>query len=106
MDPLLSDSLNVTDRTYLGSLTFHEGYKVLIRMANEACARKNAEVIKLNPEDPQYSRKLAALQMTARAASEFSALLFKSVEWHAQLGAVQTKELEDVEKTEAKKLVV
>lgn len=79
---LLANELNDVDRSYLENLTHHEGYKVLVRLLNDQCAQANADVIKVDPESPDYEKKLAERQRKARFMSEFCTNVLSSVDSH------------------------
>lgn len=85
--PLLSDSLSETQRLSLSSLKQHPGFAVLELMMMEACKRATEEVIKLDPSEEGYERKLKALQSRARDRNEFSLLILMSVDWQSAMAA-------------------
>lgn len=94
MDPLCYN-LTPVERGYLNQLASMPGFKILQRMLDEASDQSAREVIKLKPTDPDYLRKLQALQYTARAINSFAAALLKSIEMHckaADLEAAMQKE--------------
>ncbi|SRR6266550_2998904 len=88
--PLLANELTDTQRVSLASLRQHPGFSVLEELLMAACRRATEEVIKLDPVEEGYERKLKALQSRARERNEFSSLVLKSIDWQAQ--AVAPKE--------------
>jgi hypothetical protein len=90
-EPLLSTSLTETQRLNLSAMKQHPGYAVLELMLTEACRRATEDVIKLNPIEEGYERKLKALQSRARDRNEFSLLVLASVDWQSQFSEIEQK---------------
>jgi hypothetical protein len=91
--PLLSDTLTETQRLNLTGLRHHPGFSVLELMFMEACKRATEDVIKLDPIEEGYERKLKALQSKARDRSEFSLLVLQSIDWQTAMAeASQTQD--------------
>ena len=88
--PLLAGELTEAQRVSLAALSRHPGYAVLESLLMAACRRATEEVIKLDPIEEGYERKLRALQSRARERNEFSSLILRSIEW--QTGAVSAQE--------------
>lgn len=101
--PLLSDSLSETQRLNLSALKQHPGFAVLELMFMEACKRATEEVIKLDPTEEGYERKLKALQSKARDRSEFSLLVLASIDWQSAMVEI-SKQLPE-EKPEGNRIV-
>lgn len=95
MKPLCLDTLSPEDRVYLGNMSAHPGYQVLKKLISDACKQATEAVIKLDPADDQYDRKLKALQFTARAVNDFSSTLLKSVEMHSLMAAAEDAKKEE-----------
>lgn len=95
---LLADSLNDVDRAYLENLQHHEGYKVLVRLLNEKCSQANADVIRLDPDVPNYEKLLAEKQKKARFMSEFCSDVLGSMDAH--INALVTQQTEEQEQQE------
>lgn len=95
--PLLANELTETQRVSLASLRQHPGYSVLESLLIAACKRATEEVIKLDPVEEGYERKLKALQSRARERNEFSSLILKSIEWQTQTVVVQEEEKNEPE---------
>lgn len=83
--PLLSEGMTEAKRVALASLKQHPGFSVLEEMHMEACKRANEDVIKLDPQDEGYERKLKALQLRARERNEFSLLILRSIDYHTEI---------------------
>lgn len=90
--PLLANELTEAQRVSLAALRQHPGFPVLESLLMAACRRATEEVIKLDPVEEGYERKLKALQSRARERNEFSSLLLKSIDWQSQTVASQTEE--------------
>jgi hypothetical protein len=88
--PLLYDELTLEDKVYLANLTLHEGYKVLKRLMSAACTRATEAVIKLDPMDADYGRKVQIAQQQARDRNEFCSSVLKSIEFHTLTAAVES----------------
>jgi hypothetical protein len=87
----LADDLTQTERMYLKSLSFHEGFPVLQKMFSEACRLANDDVIKTDPEEKDYEKILGIRQQRARNINEFCEAIRKSFNAHVD---VATKEIE------------
>lgn len=87
--PLLANELTDTQKVSLAALKQHPGYPVLELLHMAACKRATEEVIKLDPEEEGYERKLKARQQKARERSEFSLLILRSIDWQTQAVTVQ-----------------
>lgn len=87
--PLLSDELNDAQRASLLGLKQHPGFSVLEAMFMAACKQATEEVIKLDPTEEGYERKLKALQSVARERNQFCLLVLRSIDWQVQ--ALQAK---------------
>lgn len=80
---MLCRDLSDLDRAILVNMTHHQGFDILVRMMHEACDNATARVIKLDPiETDNYEKKLANLQLTARATHQFCASVLKSIQVH------------------------
>lgn len=86
MDLLCRDNLTLEEKTYLARFAMDPGYRVLIKLMNDACSQATAEVMKLDPvvEKESYVESLKAQQQIARAMSQFSATLCKSIDVYAK----------------------
>jgi hypothetical protein len=74
-------SLSQADRVALVGLTTHPGFRVLIQMMESACKDAYTKVIQC---DPTKEADVLALQKEARAASAFSNLLLRAINWHSR----------------------
>lgn len=99
MKPLCIDTLTSEERIYLGNMASHPGFIVFKKLVADACKQATEEVVRLDPVDDGYERKLKALQFSARAINQFSAMLIKSIEMHS-LAAVLEEENKELEEQE------
>lgn len=90
--PLLANELTETQRVSLAALKQHPGFSVLENLFISACKRATEEVIKLDPTEEGYERKLKALQSRARERNEFSSLILRSIDWQTQTVIIQDEE--------------
>jgi len=79
--PLLSD-LQDAQRVALASLVQHPGWRIVEDMHFEAVQAAKEELIRIDPGNPDAPRLLAACHTKARAVNDFSASVFKSIEYH------------------------
>lgn len=104
MAKLLLEDLNPLDRAHVAALTMQPGWAVVVKMFEQACDIATIRVIQLNPEDVNYSQKLASTQINARATHDFCASVLKSIAAHCTaVGEEREAEKEAVEN--AKKVV-
>lgn len=96
--PLLTEGMTEAKRVALASLKQHPGFSVLEELHMSACDRANRDVIKLDPTEEGYERKLKALQQRARERNEFSLLILRSIEYHTMVLA--SEKLEDTKPEE------
>jgi hypothetical protein len=80
----LGNDLDDIEKAYLGNLSRHEGFKVLLKLGEDACKQATEAVISLDPMSDNYPTKLASLQNTARAINSFCSSFFGSVDWHVR----------------------
>lgn len=95
---ILSDDMSILKKSLLLQTTLTPGFKVIVEMANDACLRFTQDIVRLDPESPEYERIVAERQRRARYASEFSDLLFQSVFEHA--GSIQKQETQEEQEAE------
>jgi hypothetical protein len=95
--PLLANELTPTEQVSLAALKQYPGFSVLEKLLMEACKRATEDVIKLDPVEEGYERKLKALQSRARERNEFSLLVLGSVEWQIAMAAPAEREEEPQE---------
>jgi hypothetical protein len=89
MNPLSYENMSLEDKQYLGGLSQHPGYPILQRLMEDACRQATEAVIRLDPTDNEYDRKLKSLQMTARIMNDFCATLIKSIVMHTQAAKIE-----------------
>jgi len=87
----LGGNLKPQEREALASMTYMPGFHILVKLMEEACSMAVADVIKVSPKDPKYDEMLKALQLEARAMSEFSDNLLKSMGWHVRMAEALLK---------------
>ncbi len=97
---ILSPNLTQAEKLLLAQTVSTPGWKVVVKIANEACARFTEDTIRLDPETEDYERIVVERQRRARNASEFSDDLMKSVHAHADsIRKVDVAEQEEAEKS-------
>lgn len=80
--PLLADELTQMERVLLSRIVHDPGFKVLQKLFDSACTRATEDIVKLNPEELDYERRVAERQRKARSVHWFSELVRKSVIYH------------------------
>lgn len=78
-EPLVYDELTEQQRFALANLARHPGFDVLVLIFNKSCERINGRLVKLNPEDPEYEKKLSRLHLCSRTVNEFCSSVLKCV---------------------------
>jgi hypothetical protein len=95
----LAEGLTQTERMYLKSLSFHDGFPVLQKIFSEACKIVNEDVVRTDPEEKDYEKTLAIRQQRARNINEFCEAVRKSFNAHVQIA---DQELENAAAKEEK----
>ena len=95
-EPLLFDELNSQQRTALANLSHHPGYDVLLMIFNKSCERINARLLKLDPEDAEYDKKVTRLHLISKTVNEFCLSVVKSIQIHEQI-AVLSQQMSEQE---------
>jgi len=90
--PLLLEDLNEGEQLNLASLVKHPGFPALEKLHMAACKRATEDVMKLDPEAPDYNEKLKVRAARARERSEFSMLILASIMYHARVPEVREQE--------------
>jgi hypothetical protein len=90
-EPLLYDELTAQQRQMLAALSKHPGWEVLVMVFHKSCDLVNGRLVKLDPMADDYEKKLARAHLQARTVNEFCSAVKTSVEFHAQLEAIQRK---------------
>src|ERR1700676_4558706 len=93
---ILLPDLTQAEKVMLTQVTLTPGWKVVIRVANEACLRATQDTIKLDPESADYERVCVERQRRARNITEFSDLFFRSIQTHAD----SIRKVESIEDSE------
>lgn len=90
---ILSPDLTQAEKVMLAQTIMTPGWKVVIKMANDACSVATKDTIKVAQEDPSYERIVVERQRRARNIIEFSDLLMESIHSHADsMRKVEQKE--------------
>lgn len=89
--PLLTEDLTHPERIFLTQIFHHAGFKVLIKLLNAACARATEQIVKLDPENPDYQRLLTYRSQRSRNFSECISDVMRSVEYHT--GVLKAEEV-------------
>jgi hypothetical protein len=87
-EPLLFDELTPQQRSALANLSHHPGYEVLVMIMNKSCEVINTRLVKLDPQDPEYEKKLSRLHLQSRTANEFCSSILKSIEFHERVAVL------------------
>lgn len=80
--PLLGGELTVQEQAHLAQLKLLPCYPVLVKLLNAACLRATQDTIRLDPETEDYERKVTERTRRARCWTEFSDLIFSSIDYH------------------------
>lgn len=78
-EPLVYDELTEQQRLALANLTRHPGFDVIVLIFNKSCERVNGRLVKLNPEDAEYEKKLSRLHLCSRTVNEFCSGVLKTI---------------------------
>jgi len=92
--PLLPE-LHPQKQELLRLLAHQPGFQVLVELFDAACASLNQRLVKLNPEDRDYERKLRDHHLECRVVNEFCSAVLKAIDYHT--GAVNMRETESQE---------
>lgn len=95
-EPLLFDELSSQQQTALANLSHHPGYDVLLMIFNKSCERINARLLKLDPEDAEYDKKVTRLHLISKTVNEFCLSVVKSIQIHEQI-AVLSQQMSEQE---------
>lgn len=87
--PLLPE-LSPQKQELLRTLAHQPGFEVLVELFDGACAMFNQRLVKLNPEDRDYDRKLRDHHLECRMVNEFCSAVLKAIDYHS--AAVSTRE--------------
>jgi len=93
---LLANDLTQIEKGALHRLQSMPEYKVLVKLLNSSCAAANDDVIKTDPEAPNYNSILTFRQQRARSFSEQADTLFHSIKEHAA-SIIKQEKKEDTE---------
>ena len=95
-EPLLYDELTPLQRSVLANLARHPGFEVLVMIMNKSCELINSRLVKLDPQDPEYEKKLSRLHLQSRSVNEFCSKILKSIQIHEQI-AVLSQQMSEQE---------
>ena len=93
--PLMFDELTAPQRSALASLSHHPGFDVLVLIMNRSCDVINTRLVKLDPQDPEYEKKLSRLHLQSRAVNEFCANVLKSIQFHERVAVLSQQVSEE-----------
>lgn len=93
--PLLMEDLTGQERTFLSQIVQHPGFSVIIKLFDAGCVRATQDIVKLDPEKPDYERLLTYRSQRSRNISEFSAWIRASVNYHTGVVKMQDQESEE-----------
>lgn len=96
--PLLMDELSAPERTFLMQIVQHAGFQVIVKLFDAACTRATQDIVRLDPEKPDYDMLLKYRTQRSRNINEFSSLVRKSINYHTSI--VQMTNDEEKETTE------
>jgi len=82
-DEVLMPNLSLPKKAMLLQTSSTPGFQVVVEMANEAVLQISRDISKLDPEGPDYERKVVERGRRARNISEGFDLLFMSIFAHA-----------------------
>jgi hypothetical protein len=94
-EPLLFDEITSQQRLAIANLARHPGYEVLVLIMNKSCEMINARLVKLNPEDPEYEKKLSRLHLQSRTVNEFCSSVLKSIQFHERVAVLSQQVSEE-----------
>jgi len=82
---MLRRDLSLQKQQMLVALSAHPGWRVVKEdLIKDALDQASQEMFSLDSKDPDYTKKLTAIQGEAHAIQIFSQALIRSVEVHAQ----------------------
>ncbi len=94
---ILSPDLTQAEKVMLTQVMLIPGWRVVIKIANEACLRATQDTIKLDPESADYERIVVERQRRARNITEFSDLFFRSIQTHVEsIRKIEAEEEQEV----------
>lgn len=94
---LLREELSPSEVVMLAQMTHHGGFIVLKKLMEALCTRASEDLIRLDPEDKEYERKLSVRTQRARTINETCSVILKSIRAHVDSEVAQ----EQAEETEA-----
>lgn len=88
--------LSPIEKQALAALTYHEGFKVLVRLMERRVQNATARMLDVAPDDSDRATKISLLQSDAFARNAFCAELLEEVNWHnASIAAEDAEEAEE-----------
>jgi hypothetical protein len=75
---IMFENLTPSERMQLAALAQQEEFQALKKLFDLACKAAGDDVMKVDPEDDKYERKVAARQMRARNINEFCECIRKN----------------------------
>lgn len=81
---MLSRNLGPQKQSALAALTASYGWKVIKEdLFADAVSQAQSDMVQINPDDPNYERRVAAAQQYAKSISDVTQVLIRSIEVHA-----------------------
>jgi hypothetical protein len=91
---LARETLSPEEQGALAALVQHPGWRVVTKkLVPEINRQAQQAMIDVREEDPDFEKKVKAAQITARAISEVTQVLLRSIDVHSE--AVRSRESDD-----------
>lgn len=81
---ILAPDLSQAEQAMLAQVALLPGWKILVKILNDAGVRAMQDIVKLDPESEDYERVAVERQRRARYFSEFNGLIVDSVSAHTK----------------------
>jgi hypothetical protein len=76
--------LTPIEKQALLALTYHDGWKVLVRLMERRVKNATVRMLDIKPDDPNRAQLMDKLQSDAFAKNDFCDELMQEVNWHVQ----------------------
>lgn len=95
---LARETLSREEQAALAALTQHPGWRVVTgKLIPEINRQAQQGMIEVKPEDPDYTRKVSAAQITARCYNEVTQVLVRSIDVHSTAALTRRADDDDQE---------
>jgi len=74
--------LATTDKQALAALSYHEGFKVLVKIMERRVQTATARMLEIAPDTPNRDQLLKDFQADAFGKNAFCAELLEEINWH------------------------